>query len=317
VTGPSHPRTFVRRPAGHAAKIRPPAPPTPSVEPPPPVEAGSPGSEEATVPGGADAPSTAARPSPGPRPAPAPEDEARADPARAAEPVADTAPVDPAPVDPAPAPTAEVAPPVAPAPVAPAPVAPPSAAPVAVAAPATRTARSRPRIPFWLVKPLLGLVLAVLALLVMVRLVTADDGPAAPTVTPSAVATTVAAPGPAGAQAGTITVGGVFLLPLSTSTDSTGSLAARTGQVVQAQGVQVLSTPSADGAWVGTSAENRVYVQLVGSSSGAVTPSTGQRLSFTGTLVPNGGGLAVGDGADLLARQTQHVEVFAGALSVA
>jgi hypothetical protein len=308
VTGPSHPRTFVRRPAGLVAKIRPPvdgpAPvgATAPAEPPAPVEAGSPGSEAAAVPVGAPAP--AVRPSPRPRPAPAPVGGAAAEPAPAVEPAAVPAAV-------APAPPAEVAPPVAAVAVAPV-----AAAPAPDAAPTPRTARSRPRIPFWLLKPLLGLVLAVLALIVMVRLVTADDGAAAPTVAPSAVTATVAAPGAAGAQAGTITVGGVFLLPLSTSTDSSGSLAGRTGQVVQAQGVEVLSTPSADGAWVGTSADNRVYVQLVGSSRGAVTPSTGQRLTFTGTVVPNGGGLAAGDGAALLAQQTQHVEVFVGALSV-
>lgn len=185
---------------------------------------------------------------------------------------------------------------------------------------APEPSRTRPSIPFWLLKPLLGLVLAVVALLVMIQLVTSDHGTPAPAVAPSSSSTSVAPAGPAtpgGAQAGTVTVGGVFLLPLSTSTDSAGSLAGRTGQVVQAQGVLVLSTPSADSAWVGTSADDRVYVRLVGSSAGAVPLSPGRRVAFTGTMVPNGDGLPSGDGAALLARQTQHVQVFPGAVSAA
>lgn len=203
-----------------------------------------------------------------------------------------------------------------------APPARPTPAPAAHAAPAGPAAtqsdqspRPRRTFPSWVLKPLLGLALAVVALVVMIGLTrsTADTSapvgasfPASSSVTP--------VPVPAGTQAGTITVGGVFLLPLSTATDSSGSLAARTGLVVQAQGVRVLSTPSANSAWVGTSAANRVYVQLVGASAGAVTPTIDQRISFTGTMVPNGGGLAAGDGADLLAQQGQHVEVFVGAV---
>lgn len=84
---------------------------------------------------------------------------------------------------------------------------------------------------------------------------------------------------------------------------------------MQAQDVRVLSAPSADSAWVGTSADNRVHVQLVGSSPSAVTLVAGRRLTFTGTVVPNGDGLTPGDGATVLAQQTQHVEVFAGAVT--
>ena len=197
--------------------------------------------------------------------------------------------------------------------------------PAAPAAPAARAGRAatpsdespRPRrtFPSWVLKPLLGLVLAVVALAVMIGLSRSTGDTTAPVGASVPVSSSVSpVPVPAGTQAGTITVGGVFLLPLSTATDSSGSLAARTGLVVQAQGVRVLSTPSANSAWVGTSADNRVYVQLVGTSAGAVTPVTDQRISFTGTMVPNGGGLAAGDGADLLAQQGQHVEVFVGAV---
>lgn len=202
---------------------------------------------------------------------------------------------------------------------------PPSArvdeAPPTVAAPAPTPTEEPPRprrtFPSWVLKPLLGLALAVVALVVMIGLIRSTGDPTAPLGTSFPVSSSVTSvPAPAGAQAGTITVGGVFLLPLSTATDSSGSLAARTGLVVQAQGVRVLSTPSANSAWVGTSADNRVYVQLVGTSAGAVMPTVNQRISFVGTMVPNGAGLAAGDGADLLAQQGQHVEVFVGAVHV-
>ena len=191
------------------------------------------------------------------------------------------------------------------------------AAPAAPAAPAATQSDQSPRprrtFPSWVLKPLLGLVLAVVALVVMIGLSRSTGDTSAPVGASFPVSSSLTpVPVPAGTQAGTITVGGVFLLPLSTATDSSGSLAARTGLVVQAQGVRVLSTPSANSAWVGTSAANRVYVQLVDASAGAVTPAIDQRISFTGTMVPNRGGLAAGDGADLLAQQGQHVEVFVG-----
>ena len=205
--------------------------------------------------------------------------------------------------------------------IAPADEAPPArptvAAPAAPASPAATRSDASPRprrtFPSWVLKPLLGLVLAVVALVVMIGLSRSTGDTTAAVGTSFPVSSSVT-PVPAGAPAGTITVGGVFLLPLSTATDSSGSLAARTGLVVQAQGVRVLSTPSANSAWVGTSAANRVYVQLVGASAGAVTPAIDQRISFTGTMVPNRGGLAAGDGADLLTQQGQHVEVFVGAV---
>ena len=197
------------------------------------------------------------------------------------------------------------------------PAPPPGTDPVVPVAttPSDEPPHPRRTFPSWVFRPLLGLVLAVVALVVMIGLISSTGGTPAPVGAPSPVSSSVTSvPATAGAQAGTITVGGVFLLPLSTATDSRGSLDARTGLVVQAQGVRVLSTPSANSAWVGTSADNRVYVQLVGASAGAMTPAPDQRISFTGTMVPNGNGLAAGDGADLLARQGQHVEVFVGAV---
>lgn len=254
MTGPTHPRTFGRRPAGTTPK------PAATWE----------------------APETVAPPE------------------RAAPPAA------PPPKQDTPAPPPAAAPPAAPPPARP-----------ATAKPETQPARRRRRLPFWVLKPIIGLLIAIAAIVVMVRVVGRQSGVTVPFVAP--VSTTSTAPAPAGAQAGTITVGGVFLLPLTSSVDSAGSLGARTGLVVQAQGVQVLSTPTADGAWVGTSTDNRVYVQQVGQSASGVGFAVGQRLSFTGNLVANPPSLPgqVGDGADLLTRLGQHVEVFRGAVTVA
>ncbi len=265
MTGPTHPRTFGRRPAGTTPK------------------------PAATW----QAPETVAPPE-------------RAAPPAAPPPKQDAPEQDAAPEQDTPAPPPAAAPPAAPPPARP-----------ATAKPETQPARRRRRLPFWVLKPIIGLLIAIAAIVVMVRVVGRQSGVTVPFVAP--VSTTSTAPAPAGAQAGTITVGGVFLLPLTSSVDSAGSLGARTGLVVQAQGVQVLSTPTADGAWVGTSTDNRVYVQQVGQSASGVGFAVGQRLSFTGNLVANSPSLPgqVDDGADLLTRLGQHVEVFRGAVTVA
>jgi len=276
MTGPTHPRTFGRRPAGTTPK------------------------PAATW----QAPETVAPPE-------------RAAPPAAPPPKQDAPPAAAPPKQDAPAPPPAAAPPAAPPPPAAAPPAAPPPARPATAKPETQPARRRRRLPFWVLKPIIGLLIAIAAIVVMVRVVGRQSGVTVPFVAP--VSTTSTAPAPAGAQAGTITVGGVFLLPLTSSVDSAGSLGARTGLVVQAQGVQVLSTPTADGAWVGTSTDNRVYVQQVEQSASGVGFAVGQRLSFTGNLVANPPSLPgqVGDGADLLTRLGQHVEVFRGAVTVA
>ena len=118
-------------------------------------------------------------------------------------------------------------------------------------------------------------------------------------------------------EAGTLTAGSSYLLPLSRSTGRDGSLAAYRGLVAQAQRMQVLSIARPDGFWIGTSEVSRVFVQ---ATDGALPPiRPGDRVSFTGNMVPNPPGFAesVPEGTDLLKAQTQHLEVYGGGVTIA
>jgi RNA polymerase sigma factor (sigma-70 family) len=101
-----------------------------------------------------------------------------------------------------------------------------------------------------------------------------------------------------------------------------GDLDELAGQPVRARGVRVLSVPADEGFWVGDGPGRRVWVQLRtrGESPESIRP--GQRLTFTGTVVPNDPGflrrvgLSNADGVRDLTQQGAHVEVGAGDLTI-
>lgn len=79
----------------------------------------------------------------------------------------------------------------------------------------------------------------------------------------------------------------------------------------------MLSVPADEGFWVGSSATDRVWVQLTGSAGESpVTVKAGNRISFsTGKVVANPAGFAAKVGVDAaeggaqLDAQKQHIEI--------
>jgi hypothetical protein len=151
------------------------------------------------------------------------------------------------------------------------------------------------------------------------------------TVTATATVTngtvTVAAPAPAppaaAVDAGELTANGTPLLPLAQAAPD-GTLSRYAGQTVVAHRVLVQSAPVDKGFWVGTSAGNRIYVELVGH--GLVYPHpirAGDRVNFVGQMVANtqcflnSTGLTVADGAALLAAHRAHIAIPMSGVSFA
>jgi len=93
------------------------------------------------------------------------------------------------------------------------------------------------------------------------------------------------------------------------------TLARYAGQEVRGRRVPVQSVASDEGFWVGPSETQRVWVQLTGAGESPFVIRRGQRVSFTGRMVPNPPGFAgaVGvdpaEGAALLEAEAQQVEV--------
>jgi hypothetical protein len=153
--------------------------------------------------------------------------------------------------------------------------------------------------------PLLaGLLLLVLALLALTQCGADDD----------------AATGQRGAAAdaagGTLTAGGTDLLALSAAAGSGGGLSRYSGQQAEGRGVTVESVPADEGFWVGTGAQERVWVQLTGAAGESpFEVEAGDRVSFAGSVTAHPEGFAeeigvtVEEGADLLQAQGQHIEV--------
>jgi len=120
---------------------------------------------------------------------------------------------------------------------------------------------------------------------------TSTPGAAVPTSTPGAAVPTTppvtpAAPAQPGAGSGTLTANGAPLLPLSGSAPG-GTLAPLVGQSAAATGVTVQSVVPNQGFWVGTSATDRVWVELPGSGQPPYPVKVGDRVSFTGPISTN------------------------------
>ncbi|MFR9806783.1 hypothetical protein ACL02T_31495 [Pseudonocardia sp. RS010] len=118
-----------------------------------------------------------------------------------------------------------------------------------------------------------------------------------------------------GASSG-LTVGGTSLLPLEKSSGPGGDLSGFAGRTVTAEGVAVQSVPSDEGFWLGTAADERVWVRLVGQpGESPFVAATGDRVSLRGQMVAHPESFAAravpGDpaAAALLSRQRAHVEV--------
>jgi RNA polymerase sigma factor (sigma-70 family) len=116
----------------------------------------------------------------------------------------------------------------------------------------------------------------------------------------------------------TLTSEGRAILPLT----GRPPLSRYAGDPVRAQGVWVQQVAADEGFWVGTSARDRVWVQLTGTRESRPRVQRGDRVSFTGRMVQHRPGFAgrvgvtAGEGAGLLDRQGQHVEVRADRLRV-
>lgn len=153
---------------------------------------------------------------------------------------------------------------------------------------------------------------------------TSSAGSATPSsTTPSGVATTTAPASPTGTGAGTgpLTVNGAGLLPLATAAPD-GTLTAFVGQTATSTGVTVQSVPADEGFWVGTSATDRVWVQIIGGGESPYKVTAGDKVDFTGTVVANATdfpatvGLTAADGAAQLTTQAAHIEVPQGGVTL-
>ena len=135
------------------------------------------------------------------------------------------------------------------------------------------------------------------------------DPAATPSTTASASATDAAA---AGAAGGSITAGSNVIL----GDGGVKDMAAYTGQSAQGRSVPVQSVPADEGFWAGTSATDRVWVQLTGEAGESpYQVKQGDLVDFTGTITPAASGcadevgLTAAEGAEQLTQQKQYVLV--------
>ena len=145
------------------------------------------------------------------------------------------------------------------------------------------------------------------------------SAPATPSAGASGAPTATGAAGESGD--GQLLLGGQSVLPLpATST----SLSQYTGTTATAKSVQVQSVPADEGFWVGSSAADRVWVQLTGQAGeSGYTVKAGDRVDFSnGRTVANKSGFAnsvgvdAAEGAAQLTGQGQHIEVAKSALKL-
>ncbi len=188
----------------------------------------------------------------------------------------------------------------------------------------------------WLLPLLLGLLLLI-ALLFLLSRCRGDDpaqrsaGVSPSAAAPSAAVTTSAAALPSTAagtglpgagqagQQGTLVAAGANLL----GAGNAANLTAHNGEQATGTAVQVQSVPADEGFWAGTSASDRVWVQLTntnGESSYKV--KEGDLVDFTGTVTRATPGFAAkagvtaAEGAEMLTQQGHYVSVAATAVKL-
>jgi hypothetical protein len=92
-------------------------------------------------------------------------------------------------------------------------------------------------------------------------------------------------------------------------------LARYVGKDVQGRGVRMQAVAANEGFWVGTSARDRVWVQLTRTRESPFKVKAGQRVWSSGRMVtnppdfPERAGVTSAEGASLLRQQGYHIEV--------
>ena len=193
----------------------------------------------------------------------------------------------------------------------------------------------------WLLPLLLGL-LALIALLFLLSRCGNDD-PATPTAgtsaSPTAAASTAATTtdsasaspsatagetgGAQDGQSGAVTSGDDNLLAAGGGAGTAASLREHDGQQAVGRVVRVLSVPADEGFWVGTSAQERLWVQLTGTRGESdYKVKEGDTVEFTGTVTPAAKGFAAevgvtaAEGAEQLTSQGYYVAVPASSVKL-
>ena len=143
----------------------------------------------------------------------------------------------------------------------------------------------------------------------------------------SSTGTSAAPSSGAAAPAGSgqiVTADGQSVLDLVAQSDAATAFGALSGQAVTGTGVQVLSVPADEGFWVGTSAQQRVWVQLTGEAGESPYQVTeGDTVDFEGAVVAHDQSFAASVGVDeasgaaQLTSQASHLEVAKSAVRLA
>jgi len=192
---------------------------------------------------------------------------------------------------------------------------------------------------------LIGVGVAVLAVLLLVLLLSRcgsdDDGSSGTAAATSAAggstspSTTSSAPSSAtsssagspvaatGRPSSIVAADGTAVLDPAAPADPTAVLGQVSGQTVTGTAVQVLSVPADEGFWIGSTNAQRIWVQLTGAAGESpYQVRQGDRVDFTGTVVAHDAGFpaTVGvddaEGAAQLSAQGQHIEVDRAALAL-
>jgi len=183
----------------------------------------------------------------------------------------------------------------------------------------------------WLI-PLLLAVLAVIALLLLLsrcgdddkketastattQATTAATTPATATAEPSADASAQSGAG----EQGAVTAAGANLL----GTANAENLSANDGGEAVARSVQVQSVPADEGFWVGSSEQDRLWVQLTGTRGESdYKVEQGDKVDFTGKVTRAAAGfaakagLSAAEGADQLTDQKFYISVPASSVKL-
>ncbi len=119
---------------------------------------------------------------------------------------------------------------------------------------------------------------------------------------------------------GAFVAGGVGIPQLLIEADPQAALAGLPDEPAVATEVPVFAVPTDEGFWIGTE-QVRFWVQLTEPGESPVDVAPGDRVSFTGEVVPNGDGFVEGlslpaDQAAALTALGYHVEVPAGEITV-
>ena len=107
--------------------------------------------------------------------------------------------------------------------------------------------------------------------------------------------------------------------PASSGVPASTQIGSEIGRTVSMNSVRVDAVPADEGFWV-DSDTGRVWVQIETSTESPYTVRAGERVSFTGTVVPNGSnfptviGLTAAEGAVDLRAQGAHISIGVNAL---